>query len=70
MALIKCHECGKEISDLAKTCPNCGAPTNPTADAMQEVGSGLKSIGSDCSALGTLLIVIGIAIILLVTCSR
>ena len=70
MALIKCHECGKEISDLAKTCPNCGAPTNPTADAMQEVGSGLKSIGSGCSALGTLLIVIGIAIILLVTCSR
>ena len=25
MALIKCNECGKEISDKAKTCPNCGA---------------------------------------------
>lgn len=24
MALIKCPECGKEISDQAKTCPNCG----------------------------------------------
>lgn len=24
MALIKCRECGKEISDKAKTCPNCG----------------------------------------------
>lgn len=24
MALIKCHECGKEISDEAKTCPHCG----------------------------------------------
>lgn len=24
MALIKCVECGKEISDKAKTCPNCG----------------------------------------------
>ena len=24
MALIKCHECGKEISDKAKCCPNCG----------------------------------------------
>lgn len=24
MALIKCPECGKEISSLAKTCPNCG----------------------------------------------
>lgn len=24
MALINCPECGKEISDKAKTCPNCG----------------------------------------------
>ncbi|NJO35715.1 MAG: zinc ribbon domain-containing protein [Rhodospirillales bacterium] len=24
MALIKCKECGKEISRSAKTCPNCG----------------------------------------------
>lgn len=27
MALIKCSECGKEISDKAKTCPNCGCPS-------------------------------------------
>tara|TARA_B100001989_G_C24190536_1_gene293434 strand:- start:141 stop:506 length:366 start_codon:yes stop_codon:yes gene_type:complete len=27
MALIKCTECGKEISDKAKLCPLCGAPT-------------------------------------------
>lgn len=26
MALIKCPECGKEISDKANTCPNCGCP--------------------------------------------
>lgn len=24
MALIKCRECGKEISEQAKICPNCG----------------------------------------------
>ena len=24
MALIKCHECEKEISDEAKVCPHCG----------------------------------------------
>lgn len=24
MALIKCPECGKEISDTVKYCPNCG----------------------------------------------
>lgn len=24
--LINCSECGKEVSDKAKTCPNCGCP--------------------------------------------
>lgn len=27
MALIKCCECGKEISDKSELCPNCGCPT-------------------------------------------
>jgi predicted amidophosphoribosyltransferase len=26
MALVKCYECSKEISDKAPTCPHCGAP--------------------------------------------
>ena len=26
MALIKCAECGKEISSKASACPNCGCP--------------------------------------------
>lgn len=25
MAMTSCRECGKEISDTAKTCPHCGA---------------------------------------------
>lgn len=28
MALIKCEECGKEISDKAAFCPSCGKPSN------------------------------------------
>lgn len=28
MALIKCPECGQEISDKAVTCPKCGCPTS------------------------------------------
>lgn len=28
MALIKCPECGKEVSDSAVMCPNCGCPIN------------------------------------------
>ncbi len=26
MALMKCQECGKEISDKAEACPHCGCP--------------------------------------------
>lgn len=26
MALIKCSECGKEVSSKAQSCPNCGNP--------------------------------------------
>ena len=26
MALIVCPECGKQVSDQAETCPNCGYP--------------------------------------------
>lgn len=28
MALIKCPECGREISDKADICPNCGCPSS------------------------------------------
>lgn len=36
MALIKCPECNKEISDTAKRCPNCGYkfPTNAKKNIM------------------------------------
>lgn len=30
MALITCPECGKEVSDKATSCPNCGTPLNNT----------------------------------------
>ena len=26
MALVNCYECGRQISDKAQSCPNCGAP--------------------------------------------
>lgn len=31
MALIKCKECGKEISSDAKSCPHCGKPNQEAA---------------------------------------
>jgi DNA helicase-4 len=37
MALIKCPECGKEISDRADNCPGCGLPSRyfPSANQTQ-----------------------------------
>ena len=37
MALIRCSECGTEISDRAATCPKCGAPVATTAAAQPAV---------------------------------
>jgi len=50
MALIKCGECGKEVSDKAVSCPGCGAPiAEPSApektlgareETLKEMGVG------------------------------
>lgn len=32
MAMIKCPECGADVSDKAATCPNCGAPLPKRGD--------------------------------------
>ena len=32
MSLIKCRECGKGISELSTTCPNCGCPQDVQAN--------------------------------------
>ena len=41
MAMIKCAECGKEFSDRADACPNCGCPIEYQAE---------KSIGGEYHA--------------------
>src|SRR5207237_876094 len=38
MALVKCGECGSDVSDLAKSCPKCGAPV--AVEAPKERGYG------------------------------
>ena len=35
MALITCPECGKEVSDKATTCPNCGCPLQQSQQTIQ-----------------------------------
>lgn len=33
MALIQCPECGKDVSDAARSCPSCGYPITPTSSS-------------------------------------
>ena len=39
MALIKCSECGRQVSDKAESCPQCGAPI---ASALETEAAGIK----------------------------
>src|SRR4051812_20439626 len=56
MALIKCMDCGRDMSDAAPTCPNCGRP-NP-AKVRDQKGTGKRP-----SLLGSLA---GLAIVVFV----
>ena len=50
MALIKCDECGKKVSDTCDTCPNCGA------DIQQQIYDSLseeEKRAYDSEAYGT-----------------
>ena len=37
MPLIKCIECGNEISDQSEACPQCGCPTKLSLAALEEL---------------------------------
>ena len=55
MALIKCPECGKEISDKALSCPNCAFPMTeilksvdkPTVENDVDVAVGEENNGEE-----------------------
>ena len=46
MALIKCEECGKDISDKATQCINCGVPINSKPTMIEEKTKFCESCGS------------------------
>ena len=42
MSLIKCKECGKEISDQATMCPYCGCPTGQMRKTLVQIDTAPK----------------------------
>ena len=64
MALIRCYECGKEISSLATACPSCGAPPQrttvpPPLPAQARPASRAKQLSS-----GTIALLTGVVVVL------
>ena len=47
MALIKCTECGKEFSDKAEACPNCGCPISEVLSSKNTELPGSKNKDTD-----------------------
>lgn len=43
MALIKCPECGNNVSDTAKSCPHCGYVITSNPTLKEQVGNLLKT---------------------------
>ena len=67
MALIKCPECGREVSDKAKKCPQCGYPIEKVF-ARESIGKNVKSnildrIKMNKKAISIIIIVVFVAII-------
>lgn len=59
MALINCSECGKEISDKAKTCPNCGYKLKRIKSISPRMKVAILSVSA------VVIVVIGLAVWLL-----
>lgn len=58
MALINCEDCGREVSDRAPACPNCGAPV---ASAGDRNAPDKVTVDADCF-VGTKALVVKLAV--------
>jgi len=69
MALLKCTECGKEVSENAEKCPNCGNSIRLESKKLSPTTIPLIIIGGILFALGmvesSILSIFGLLIILI-----
>ena len=66
MAMVKCPDCGKDISSSAMACPNCG---HPMKAALKPKGEGcfLQTLNIGCALV--LIVIIFIVIVLWIASS-
>jgi hypothetical protein len=63
MALIKCSECGRDVSENAAACPHCGEPAKQRSRAPEERKSAEKIVKKKSHA-GALLLLLAAVIVL------
>lgn len=62
--LIKCPECGTEVSDLAAQCPKCAYPIKKVVSKSEDQGCFLQTMNMGCSIIGVIVIFLVILIII------
>ena len=67
MALIKCPNCGKTISDQAVVCPHCGAKPSPMAEEDQAVQHSLSLMAKALQPIAKTFLPMAVALAILST---
>ncbi len=63
MALIKCPDCGKEISDQTKACPNCGRPISANQEKQKQNATARPSAKTIIMVVGIIAAIIAMVFI-------
>jgi hypothetical protein len=61
MALIKCSECGKQVSEKASACPKCGAPI-AIAATNGSSSTNTTRAGAKLEGMGFVIVVVGMLV--------
>lgn len=59
MAIIKCKECGADISSEARTCPHCGCPSKKEAEYQKYADTNSRIPGI---IIGIIILIIGLCL--------
>lgn len=69
MALISCVECGRQVSDQAEACPNCGHPIRPSQPAPPPIPDLARGDGAFKRGATGCAVIVGFVVILAVVAS-
>ena len=65
VALIRCEDCGHQVSDQAPTCPQCGRPIAPNTAPPPQMVTRVVKQGSGCGLFFIIVLAIIAAVVML-----